>query len=56
MEQNLFFEPIIAPNLESQSYIDMEIRHRNGDDSEYSLESLVCFVTINSNKDVSNYT
>lgn len=55
MNQNLLYEPIVTPDLMSQKYIDIDMKRKFGND-EIDLESVVAFVSINTGKDVSEYT
>lgn len=56
MKQNLMYEPIIAPNIISQKYIDLDMKRKSGG-NEFDLEALVAFVSVNSNyNDISDYT
>lgn len=55
MEQNLLFEPLIAPNKKAQKYIDASLRNDSGQESD--IEAIVAFVSTNSfTGDISNYT
>lgn len=56
MNQNLLFEPRIAPDPESQKEIDRELKSKNGDE-EFDLEATICFVSVNlGGIDIGNYT
>lgn len=55
MKQNVLHEPRIAPNKESQEYIDSEIKSKFGNE-EFDLEAMVAFVSANCGIDVSKYT
>lgn len=55
MEQNLLFEPLIAPNKKAQKYIDASLRNDNEQESD--IEAIIAFVSTNSSiGDISNYT
>ena len=55
MNQNLLYEPIIAPTKQAQKYIDAKLSNTNGVESD--LEAIVAFVCTNSmSMDISNYT
>ena len=55
MDQNLLYEPIIAPTKQAQKYIDAKLSNTNGVESD--LEAIVAFVCTNSmSMDISNYT
>lgn len=55
MDQNLLYEPIIAPTKQAQKYIDAKLSNTNGAESD--LEAIVAFVCTNSmSVDISNYT
>ena len=52
MQQNVLFEPRVAPDPESQMYIDSENKNNN----EFDLEAIISFISVNCGLDVSNYT
>lgn len=55
MNQNLLFEPLIAPTKKAQKYIDASMSKNNN--SEVDLEAVVAFVCTNSNAiNISDYT
>lgn len=55
MEQNLLFEPIIAPTIKAQKYIDASLNGNGGESCD--MESLIAFVCTNSSiTDISEYT
>ena len=55
MNQNLLYEPIIAPTKQAQKYIDAKLSNTNGVESD--LEAIVAFVCTNSmSADINNYT
>ena len=54
MEQNLIFMPKVAPDLESQEFLDRNIKNKFGKD-EYDLESIIALVAcFNPNLDIKN--
>lgn len=55
MEQNLVFEPRIAPNIESQENIDMNINAGKSGE-ERDLEAMICKIGLFSNIDLENIT
>lgn len=54
MEQNILYEPRIAPNLKSQEALDKEIKRKFGD-GDTSTESMIAFVSCKG-LNVENYT
>lgn len=55
MLQNILHEPRVGGNLQSQKYIDKELKALYGD-SESSVESMVAFVCSSNSRDISDYT
>ena len=55
MKQNVLYEPRIGGNLQSQEYIDRELKVLYGD-NESSVESMVAFVSSSNSRDISDYT
>lgn len=55
MKQNLLFEPLVAPSIKAQKYIDASLK--NPSSAEVDMEAVVAFVCTNSSAgDISNYT
>lgn len=55
MEQNVLHEPRVGGNVQSQEYIDRELKVLYGD-NESSVESMVAFVSSSNSRDISDYT
>ena len=55
MEQNVLHEPRVGGNLQSQKYIDRELKVLYGD-TQSSIESMVAFVSSSNSRDISDYT
>ncbi|WP_291566976.1 MULTISPECIES: hypothetical protein [unclassified Clostridium] len=55
MEQNVLFEPRIAPNKRSQEMLDKKFK-KKGNGAESDLEAIVALVSTAAHVDVSNYT
>lgn len=57
MEQNLLFEPLVAPTKQAQKFIDNKLKGSNKDGESSDLEAIVAFVCTNTaSLDISNYT